>query len=179
MGLFRFLDWKHDDLVAFLMSGVLGYLVGSSLSAYSWNGYVGVLVGYHIFLGWLLFSSVGQNAPVLSKIGTLSTHLACVTVVLAIASVQTHSIVWLCLRYGIALLAFFEKEWIFSGVVHDRGKREQPVAASTAGDYERWLQMRAEHKHPAFYVGGTPKSDFEAWMKERAKAREMAGSMRG
>lgn len=174
MGLLRFLDWKHEDIVAFVMSGVIGYLVGSSLSAYSWNGYVGILVAYHIFLGWLLFSADGNNASVLSGIATLATHLACMALVLSLASFHSHSMIWLYLRYGIASLAFFEKEWVFSGVAKKAEKRSLPVMESTAGDYELWLEMRAQHKHPAFYVGGSPKTDFEAWVKSRAKLRHRA-----
>lgn len=175
MSLLRFLDWKHEDIVAFVMSGVLGYLVGSSLGAFSWSGYVGILVAYHIFLGWLLFSSDGHNAPVFSKIGTLATHLACMAVVISLASVRTHSVIWLYMRYGIASLAIFEKEWAFGGMVKKTEERQEPAVASTAGEYELWLQMRAQHNHPALYEGGSPKADFEAWVKERARLRQMAG----
>lgn len=175
MSLLRLLDWKFEDVVAFLMSGVLGYLAASALSEYSWNGYAGILVAYHLFLGWLLFSSDGNNSPVFSRIGIVATHLACMAVVLSLASIRTHSAVWFYLRYGVASLAFFEKEWVFSGAVKKIEERERPVVASTASEYELWLRMRAQRKHPAFYVGGSPKSDFEAWVKERAKLREMAG----
>jgi hypothetical protein len=124
MSLLRFLDWKQEDIVAFVMSGVLGYLVGASLSVYSWHGYVGALVAYHIFLGWLLFSADGRNRPVLSTVGTIVTHLACLAVVISLVSLRTHSVIWLYMRYGVALLAFFEKEWVFGGVAKkNRGNR--------------------------------------------------------
>ena len=82
MGLMSFLNLEGPDIAAFFAATLLGYLAGAMVPAGSWSIYVSILVSYHLFLAWLIFSTEQKTGASLTIASTIITHLACLAVVI-------------------------------------------------------------------------------------------------
>jgi hypothetical protein len=178
----RFL--KPADFIVFVLSGALGYLVASFLPE-DWRPYVAILVSYHLFLAWLVFNASHQTGFSLPIGSTIVTHLACLTVVVALPYVR-HSIpMFGFIRYCIPALAPFERMWLFSA---DSKKEETPLAApvsvldsdviadATVEDNEAWLLYLAQPNRPRRKPGTSVGQEYEQWLLDRAKKRAAAAA---
>jgi hypothetical protein len=171
--------WDEADgmkLAIFALSSALGYLLKLYLPEGAWATYVPILVTYHVFLVWLVFTAdhkAGFSLPIFS---TILTHLACLTVVVSLG-VGRHYIpfFWL-VRYFIPALAPFEAAWLFSGGRKNEEDRADaamhPAAASaTAEDYEEWLRYLKKRNPLTVKAGMTLKDEYEQFMVARIKSR--------
>lgn len=162
-------------------------MIGIFLPPGMWALSVSVLVSYHLFLAWLLITAdheVGFSLPIFS---TTLTHLACVTLILALAFGRHVIPFYSIIRYCIPALAPFERAWLFSG---GKKKMEVPVTApsvaaadvaaatatATGEDYEAWNHHLA-HRNPLSRKPGTTlKDEYEQFMVARVKNRPSVSS---
>src|ERR1035438_7377322 len=121
MGLAAWLDLDGKDILAFAVASLLGYLAGAFLPPGEWAIYTSILVSYHLFLAWLVITADHKTGFSLPIISTLLTHLACMAVVLTLGMGRHYVPFFGIFRYGIAALAIFERNWLFSG----NGKKKE------------------------------------------------------
>jgi hypothetical protein len=119
MDLLDFLLWfmKASNWLALIVAGAIGYLAGSSVPAGWWSIFTSMLLSYHLFLCWLVFSSKGKMGTVRSLSYAAMIHVACLVVIAAIGSGRIfvpHFDVVCC---GVAVLAFFERDWLFQSSI--------------------------------------------------------------
>jgi len=130
------------DAAAFVVACILGYLIGTLLPAGPWAIYTSVLVGYHLFLAWLVITAdheVGFSLPVVS---TIVTHLACLGCVIAILLARRYIPFFRYFGMGIAGLAIFERGWLFVKTKKIESPAPiVPVMASTGDDYQEWMRL--------------------------------------
>jgi hypothetical protein len=173
---------KPADLIAFLVCAVVGYFVGSLLPEGSWAVYTSILVFYHLFLAWLVVDSGRDHGFSLPVGSTIATHLACLAIVIAYAA--AHGVIPLfgLLRYGVAALALFERNWLFSDgreripeakvlVAPVSAEAVSSVEEASAEDYDAWMQHLAHRNSLTRKPGVTIQQEYEQWMMARAKSR--------
>jgi hypothetical protein len=171
---------KPADFIVFVLSGALGYVVASLLPEGPWSPYVAILVSYHLFLVWLVVNASHKTGFSLPIGSTILTHLACLTVVVALPYIR-HSIpMFGLIRYCIPAMAPFERMWLFSA----EGKKEAaPIAAlvsvtdsdviaeATVDDNEAWLEYLAQPNRPYRKPGTSVGQEYEQWLAARIKKR--------
>jgi hypothetical protein len=161
------------DAAAFVVACILGYLVGRLLPTGPWAVYTSVLVGYHLFLAWLVITAdheVGFSLPIVS---TIATHLACLGCVVAILLARRYIPFFRYFGMGVAGLAIFERSWLFVKTT----PRETPppvpvpVVTSTAEDYQEWMRLLAQRKPSSMPPGTSMKAEYEKWLLARAQSQ--------
>jgi hypothetical protein len=182
MSLLMFLNLKPIDAVVFLVTSLMGYLIGTGLHAW-WAPILGIMISYHLFLGWLVSTQDGDKGMSLSPVMVALTHLSSVVVVLLLsgASRAIHSSLLGLFKYGIASAAIFEAAWLFSGrtkaaVEHEEVAQARPVVTSTAADYELWLKLRAGKKLHTYETNVSLKDEYESWLMARARSAAVASA---
>ncbi|MGD0800232.1 MAG: hypothetical protein ABR906_02840 [Terracidiphilus sp.] len=172
--MWAWLNLKGQDIVAFVISGLLGFFAAFYITNLWVAIFTSILVSYHLFLAWLIIDSdrkAGFSMPIAS---TILTHLACMVLVVVLG-LGRHIPFFGFLRYGIAGLAIFERGWLFSGStkLHENRPIADPitttVAAATANDHEEWLHFVAQQRRPFPRPGTTLQSEYERWMAARAR----------
>lgn len=173
---------KPADLIVFLVCAVVGYFVGSLLPDGAWSVYTSILVFYHLFLAWLVIDSGRDRGFSLPLGSTIATHLACLAIVIAYAA--AHGVIPLfgLLRYSVAALALFERNWLFSDgkenapvekemVVPISSEAVSSIEEASAEDYDAWMQHLAQRNSLTRKPGVTIQQEYEQWMMARAKNR--------
>jgi hypothetical protein len=165
-------------IVVFALCSGLGYLLKLYLPEGAWATYVPILVTYHLFLVWLVFTAdhkAGFSLPIFS---TILTHLACLIVVVSLAVGRDFIPFFWLVRYCIPGIAPFETNWLFSGGRKDEGDRvtsagaaKRATAAATAEDYEEWLRYLQKRNPLSVKSGMTLKEEYEQFMVARIKSR--------
>jgi len=183
MGLAAWLDLEGKDVVAFMFAGLLGYLAGTLVPAGPWAIYTSILVSYHLFLVWLVVMAddkIGISLPVAS---TIVTHLACLAIILPLGMARHFVPFFGILRYGIAALAIFERDWLFSGRTNQPRAQDVPNTApriaDSSEDYQEWLCYLGRQKPGSRKPGSSLKEEYEQWLIARARSRPAVPSSEG
>jgi hypothetical protein len=171
---------KGADLVAFLASAFLAFMVASLLPQGTWANYAFILVAYHLFLAWLIIDAdhgKGLSLPIGS---TILTHAACIVIVIPFGMGGSFIPLFSYFRAGVAALAVFERDWIFR---ESRKMKEIPVSSevndaasmvnanATGEDYAAWSNYLT-HRDPRLRKPGmSVKEEYEQWMVARIKSR--------
>jgi hypothetical protein len=177
---------KGADLVAFLVSAVLAYIAASFLPEGTWANYAFILVAYHLFLTWLVIDADHGKGLALPIGSTILTHVACIVIIIPFGMGGSFIPLFSYFRVGVAALAVFERDWLFSG---KRKMKEIPIPANakdaaaiaianaTGEDYEAWSRYLS-HRDPRLRKPGiSVKEEYEQWMVARTKKRQAASSI--
>ena len=118
MDLLDLLRWfmKISDWLALIAAAAIGYVAGFLVPAGWWSIFASMLISYHLFLGWLVFSSEKKMELVRPLGYPAMTHLICIALILCIGAARfivPHFEVFCC---GVAVLALFERDWLFESV---------------------------------------------------------------
>jgi hypothetical protein len=167
---------KGADLVAFLISVFLAYMVASLLPAGTWANYAFILIAYHLFLAWLVIDADHAKGFSLPIGSTILTHAACLVIIIPFGMGGSFIPFFSYVRFGVVALAVFERDWLFSG---GRKMKEQPVsipisnviAEATAEDHEAWLKHLSTRNPLSRKPGMTVQEEYEQWLLARAKRR--------
>ena len=112
----------------FLVCSGIGYLLGHYLPVGAWSAYVSILVSYHLFLGWLVFTAehkAGFSLPVFS---TILTHSAFLAILIGLAFGRESVPLFGLIRIFIPGLASFESTWLFGGGRKSKEVPPEPIA---------------------------------------------------
>ncbi|HEX9199183.1 MAG TPA: hypothetical protein VF865_06465 [Acidobacteriaceae bacterium] len=190
MGMMSFLNMEGGDLVAFVVSGVVGFIAGTMVPDHTLAIYVSILLSYHLFLAWLVFGSSQKPVGSLPVVMTALTHVACMTVVLGPVLMARHTTPMFGLfRYSIAALALFERGWLHAaaGTRKRQPQEERPVEApepvpeavpapparirTTPEDQAAWREYLAQRGAGMTRAGMTMQAEYEQWLRRRYKDR--------
>jgi hypothetical protein len=175
---------KPEDLIAFLVSAFIAYLISAVLPDGPWTAYVFILVFYHMFFAWLVIDGERRNGLSLPIVATVLTHIACLVIVVAFVVIREGIPYYGGFRFAIAGVAIFERNWLLS--VGKKQKAEVPnlvplsaeassaVAAATPEDYDAWLLHLSNRDPWARKPGATVQDEYEQWMVARIKSRTNA-----
>jgi hypothetical protein len=156
MNVSAFSSFEGVDFGAFVICGLLGYLVGSFAPSGPPAIYTSVLVSYHLFLAWLIFlrKSDKRAGVSLSVVQTILTHAACLALIVGPVAVALHSVQYLWTPHqddamnayntyratrravrlveglccSLAGFAVFERQWLFTNESSE--PKPQPVLAT-------------------------------------------------
>jgi hypothetical protein len=186
MGLAAWLNLDGKDVVVFVFAGLAGYFVGRLMPPGWWAIYMSILVSYHLFLAWLVLTADHEVRISLPIVSTITTHLACMVVVVGLGMGRHFVPFFGVFRYGIAGLAIFERGWLFSGnTVHfnepevESVSSTSPVLAATGDDYQEWQRHLAQQKRGSRTMGNSLKTEYEQWLLARAQSRSAGASKDG
>lgn len=173
MGVSEESGYSGKDAVAFLIACVLGYLIGTLLPAGPWATYTSILVGYHLFLAWLVITADHEAGFSLPVVSTIVTHLACLGCVIGILLARRYIPFFRYFGMGIAGLAVFERGWLFVKTTPKATPPPAPVpvVTSTAEDYQEWMRLLAQRKPSTSQHGASLKAEYEQWLLARAQSR--------
>ena len=164
---------KPGDWFALIVCVGLGYAAGYFAPVGRYAIFVAMLAAYHLFLVWLLLTSEKTLETMRPLLYTASIHLACVAVIVSIGvggGLFVPHFDFVCC--GIAILAFFERDWLFQPIGTTApviGEPDDPVLSS-AEEYQEWREYLARQRNnPDF--DGPLKDQFEHWLQERRRAR--------
>ena len=159
---------------AFLLSTVIGFLIGHYLMPGAAGVYVSMLVSYHLFLAFLVIIADHEKGLSLSVGLTILTHLACLAVLVGVAIGRQHIPFFFLLKFFIPALAPFEAQWLFSG---GRKKKAQaaikpepiPLPEGTADDYEEFLRYLSQKERKFRKPGLSVREEHVLWTEDRAR----------
>jgi len=183
MGLAAWLNLEGIDIAALFAADLLGYLAGALMPPGPWALYTSILLSYHLFLAWLVFSGERKATISLPVISTILTHLACLAIVLPLGIARHYIPFFSILRYGITGLAVFERGWLFSAneVQFPIQPRDIPTAAdspvlqaASGDDFAEWQRYLAQQKPGTRKPGTSLRAEYEQWLLARQQARQAA-----
>lgn len=194
MGLLAFLNFGGSAAVAFAISCLIGYFAGCAVPSGPLAILTSLLVSYHLFLAWLVFSGKYKTARPTSLVAAVVTHVCCLVLLIVPVGMARGTVPFFDIfRYAMVGLAFFERSWLFSGSeirrqakpvteipvvkltpkqLSPKLKRAKPVVSPPV--FEPTLSMAATgqrliawENHLARQRPGTP--EYEMWMRSRRK----------
>ena len=169
MDLLDLLLWfiKGRDWLALICACGIGFVAGHFVPTGWWSLCASMLVSYHLFLGWLLLTASNKVETMRPLSYSLAIHLSCLVVILFIGMgrlLVAHFDVICC---GVAVFAFFERDWLFQPVGTPPMDDENDTVASSAEEYQEWLQHLAKQGADARDSNGSRKEEFEWWLQAR------------
>jgi hypothetical protein len=186
----------------FLFSSLIGLAAGHYLFSGSSVFYASTLISYHLLLAGLILipgiadwdygstSGMGAALSVFAdsfRIRTgresrelslpigeaILTHLACLALVIAIPYFRAHIPFFGLIRYGIAAVAFFEAQWLFSGGRKNQQSTEKPlpISGGTGEDNDAFLHYLAQPNRRFSQPGRSVGEEQAIWLADRMKKR--------
>jgi len=177
----RYVETK--DFVVFMLACELGWIASKFVPPGTLADYTSILVAYHLFLVWLVISAVGETGVSLPVGSTILIHLACLAIALFLAMAQHFVPFFGIIRFSVALIAIFERGWLFSGKISKPKVQDlpdtSPKATATPKEYEEWLKYLAQRKHVIRAPGDSLKAEYEQWLLARRRAEQASPSSEG
>jgi hypothetical protein len=186
-GLFALLGLEGIDLFAFVVSNLIGFVAGIYfLPNFTLSFFASILISFHLFLAWLVITAKHDTGFSLPIISTISTHLACLVLVVAIGFGRYIPFFGF-IRFCVPAIALFERNWLFKGHKTNTNKPApiskqkaaekaatvaNAVAATvTVDDYEEWLKYLAQPGRPPRKPGMSVQDEYKQWLLARARAK--------
>jgi hypothetical protein len=167
-------------IFAYLFATAIGYALGHYLLDGPAAAYASLLVSYHLFLGFLVFSAEhkkGFSMPILQTIGT---HSAVLALLIGLAYMRAQVPLFGLISLLVPGLAPFETQWLFSGdgkVYEDNEKDEvAPMHTASPEDQEAFRDYLMEKDRPFRRPGLTLSQEFNLWNKDRAQKKIQASA---
>jgi hypothetical protein len=179
---------KAQDMIAFLVSAFITYLVSAVLPQGPWTIYVFILLFYHMFLAWLVFDPEREKIYSVPILPAILMHVTAVALIVGFLMARNSIPFFIVLRFGVASLAAVERKMISSWGVK---RTEAPVSAKAAAvsaaaaveidsltgeEYEEWLTYLRKRDPKSVKAGTTVKDEFQQWLLARAQARAAISS---
>lgn len=181
---------QGKDAIPFVIAGVIGYFAGRLVPDHDWAVYTSILVSYHLFLAWLVFSGDKDAGVSLGIVSTILTHAACLFLAIAVTMARHYIPFFGVLRFGISSIAVFERGWLFSGgkarprakmneaqpapvkaAVEAQPAQTSVIATATGQDHEEWLRYLASRNPTHRRAGLSMSQEYEQWLQARMKNR--------
>ena len=169
--------------VAFIICSLLGYFAGTLFPIGLWAIMVSIIVAYHLFLVWLVFTANQKRGLSFSIPETILTHVACVALVVLLGLGRNLIPFFWLIRFCIPALAPFESNWLFSGDPYKKKEMKErdipvtaPVIECTGDDYEAWLHHLAHRDPRTQKRGSSLRTEYAEFIAARASSRAEATS---
>lgn len=162
-------------LVMFVLCSAVGALVGYAVPVGPWTPYLPLMVGYHLFLIYLLVSTaLGGDQKVgfsLSIAMTVITHAAFLAALVGLV-MGRHYVPWFgIVRYFVPGLAPFEANWLFQGATKRRpSEDERPrMPEATMDEYNEFLEYLRQPVRKFMQSDRDIHKEFASWLAARKK----------
>lgn len=177
---------------AFVVCSLIGYLLAHYLPAGAWSAYAPILISYHLYLAFLVFTAehkAGFSMPVFS---TILTHSAFLALLIGLAVGRSFVPFFGLIRIFIPALAPFESMWLFSGGMPQKEVPQKSIAAPTAAasqdqstatgaapseaeytadEHTAWMRYLATPRRAFRKPGLSVADEFKQWQAARAQYR--------
>jgi hypothetical protein len=173
--------------IAFLISSLVGFVIGHYLLPGAAGAFVSVIVSYHLYMAYFVVTAE-KKAGISLPIGqTTITHLAFLMVVVGLPYLRQHIPYFSIAQLLIPGLAPFEAGLLF-GKEKDSMREEQNqesalsipaeqlMNSATSEDYDAFLQYM-RHPHRSFQKNGRAlREEYALWLADRASKKPVAAS---
>ena len=113
---------------------LIGFLIGRLLGTGAVAAYASVMVGYHLYLGFLIVTSERKSGMKLPFVGrTFLIHLACLVPLICLAMARPYIPVFAVIRLMTLGLAIAEVKWLFKGHAEESAKQTARVLEAITG----------------------------------------------
>lgn len=162
--------------LVYVFCAALGYLAGHLFLTGDWAVFVSILVGYHLFLAYLVFTAEHKAGFSLPVGATALTHSACIAVIVCLGIGGRHIPFFSLISLFVPALAPFECNWLFSSAKEEEVvKTAAPVnaafAEATREDYAEWMEFATKQKPPFPRPGSSLPAEYERWLTARNNSR--------
>jgi hypothetical protein len=173
--------------VVFLICSTIGFVIGHYLLTGAAAAYVSVIVSYHLYLAYLVVTTVYKAGISLPVGQTTMTHLAFLFLVISLPYLRQHIPFFSIVTLFVPALAPFEANWLFNREKNSMREEdwqdnalsqpaEQLLRAATAEDHEAFLAYmrrpdRAFRKH-----GHGVREEYALWLEDRGKKKPIGAS---
>ncbi len=122
------LELKHKDIGALIVFGLIGWLIGGTISDPTWAAYTAFLVCDHLFLGWLVFLSGNRvRRPIPIEV-ILPIHIGFIVLVVVIVAARNSFHFFGFFPFPMAALAL----WLLSCAIGYEKNEPEPVGVPKA-----------------------------------------------
>lgn len=142
MGIAALLKLKRKDLWALTISCLLGFFVGRLMPDPAWSVFASMLLSYHLFLGWLIFTGEKEVKLSLPILATIGIHLVFLIIIVALTMAREYIPYFRLVKYALAAVGVFERWLVFNAASHQQGagqpadsmagRLDQQIAAGTS-----------------------------------------------
>ena len=163
-------------IVAFLVSVVIGFVIGHVLLQGAPAAYASILISYHLYLAYFIVAAE-RKAGFSMQVGpTILTHSAFLALLITLPYMRARVPLFGLISLLMPGLAPFEARWLFGG---DRTSEAPPAAsaaavnlqAATAEDHEAFREHLKQEYRPFRKPGRSIDEEFGFWLADRARKR--------
>ena len=160
-------------LVAFLISSLIGFVIGHYLLPGAAGAYASILISYHVYLAFLVVTGNHQKGISMPIGLTILMHLAFLAILIGIPYLRQQIPFFGFMRLFVPALAPFEAMWLFSG----NGGKPAPRAAApapplatepTINDHEAFRRYLMQGDREFRKLGLSIDDEFKLWFAKRS-----------
>lgn len=144
MGIAALLKLKRKDIWALTISCLLGFFVGRLMPDPTWSVFASMLLSYHLFLGWLIFTGEKEVKLSLPVLATIGIHLVFLIIIVALTMAREYIPYFRLVKYALAAVGVFERWLVFNAASHQHGQSK--LADQIAGQLDQ--QIAADTSQP-------------------------------
>ena len=111
--------------VVFIVCSLIGYLLAHYLPAGAWSAYAPILISYHLYLAFLVFTGDHEAGFSMPLPSLLLTHLAFLVVLVFVAFGRRYIPFFGLISIFVPALAPFESKWLFSATRAKRAAQKE------------------------------------------------------
>jgi hypothetical protein len=163
-----------------ILCGLVGYLLAQFLPDGALSVYAPMLIAYHLFLAFLVITTVQDKGISLSPVPTVLTHVACLALLVIFAEARAYIPYFSIIRFFTPGIAAAEAAWLLGG----KGKKAQVAVdtadpmGGTAQDYEDFIHYLRQNERPFSKPGRSVKEEYKFWLAYRSKQGAMSSDTR-
>lgn len=179
---------KGEDLLAFMFSALVAYLVASFLPEGPWVSYVFILIFYHLFLAWVVVDPDRKKLQTVSIVPTVVMHLTALALIVGFIMTRSSVPFFVILRFSIVGLAIAERRMLSTWTEEKKEVQVDAKAAAvsaaaaevvdslTGEEYEEWVSYLSKRNPLSVKAGTTVKQEYEQWLLARVRNRPAVSS---
>ena len=179
---------KGEDLLAFMFSALVAYLVASFLPEGPWVSYVFILLFYHLFLAWVVVDPDRKKLQTVSIVPTVVMHLTALALIVGFIMTRSSVPFFVILRFSIVGLAIAERRMLSTWTEEKKEVQVDAKAAAvsaaaaevvdslTGEEYEEWVSYLSKRNPLSVKAGTTVKQEYEQWLLARVRNRPAVSS---
>jgi hypothetical protein len=161
-------------IAVYVFCTALGYWLAQALPDGPLAAYAPMLIAYHLFLAFLVFTSQKKSGLSFPILHAVVTHLAFLALLVGCAYAREHIPFFSLVRMFIPSLAPFEAKWLFEGrdskPAADAAAKPA-VSSATAEEYEEFRSYLSHGKRQFRAAGLSVADEFALWRAARVKPR--------
>ncbi|HUA93198.1 MAG TPA: hypothetical protein VL991_11545 [Terracidiphilus sp.] len=154
-----------------ILCGLVGYLLAQFLPDGALAVYAPMMIAYHLFLLFLVVTTVQDKGFSLSPVPMILTHVSCLALLVIFAEARAYIPYFSIIRFFTPGIASFEAAWLFAG----KGKKVKAAVDTsdpmdgTGQDYEDFILYLRQNERPFSKPGRSVKEEYKFWLAYRAK----------